>query len=487
MSNGREHTNLPSLSAELLCKLRPDVASPLPKVRQLYLSFYQAIEQGDLRFDTRLPSSRALAQQLDLGRNTVIHVYEQLVAEGLLSADGRRGTRVARQITRQQNNNVVKLHRSDRSRRIRSKASWDKDFSPGSPDTSLFPHAIWRKAEANAVRNAAGELGYRAQALDEAREAVARYLSMYRSLQVQPEQIVITSGTRQSLTLAASLFSDPGDTAWLECPGYSGAVDAFEQMGLNLQPCGVDEQGMVLPSMPYQPPRIIYLTPCFQYPFGIPLAAERRQALLALSRKFGTVLFEDDYDSEFRDDFQPRPSLASDANGAHVLNAGTFSKILFPAIRVGWLVVPEPIATDAYLSLKAIGGGNNTVAQRVVTELLNNGSISRHLRNARQVYRQRRALFISALEGCELLEPVHQLSGNLSLVLRLKQSVAIDVLEQAFDEHSLGVQALERLDWKIANPKRCKAIVIGLGNVDSLSIPAAVKRLEAALMIASLS
>jgi len=476
-----------SLTPELLDKLRPTTTHPLPKVRQLYLSFYQAIEQGELVFDTRLPSSRTLAQQLGLGRNTVIHVYEQLVSEGLLSSDGRRGTRVSRRIQKTATVHSGKLHQSQRSKRSRTSLSTFRKLAPGEPDTSLFPQSLWRKAEANAARKAGDKLGYQSQALPETREAIARYLSNYRSLAVEPEQIVITSGTRQSLILAASLFADTGDTAWLECPGYIGAADAFEQMGLKIMPCKVDQHGMVLPATSKPVPRIVYLTPCFQYPHGMPLAADRRQALLDLSRRHGTVLFEDDYDSEFRDDTQPRPSLAGDANGAHVLNAGTFSKLLFPAIRLGWVVVPKQIYNDAYIGLKAIGGGNNTIPQLVVTELLNNGSIARHLRHARQVYGQRRATLIDSLNGCTLLEPVDQVSGSLSLVLRLKQSVSIEVLENALRQQALGVQALERLDWSIRNPKRCKAIVVGLGNVSTLSIPATVKRLERAMKTAQSS
>lgn len=487
MSNDRSTARAISLTPEVLDKLRPDAATALPKVRQLYLNMYQSIEQGVIGFDLRLPSSRALAEQLGLGRNTVINVYEQLVAEGLLSTDGRRGTRVIRRIAQNSTKPSGQFHRSERSSGFQSRASKFQELSPGEPDTTLFPQSTWRKAEASAARKAANHLGYQAQALDEAREAIARYLSNYRSLQVDPQQIVVTSSTRQSLILAASLFTDRDDTGWLECPGYPGAVDAFNQMGLKLRPCALDEHGIVLPDKLGTLPRIIYLTPCFQYPLGMPLSAERRQTLLEFSRQHGTVLFEDDYDSEFRDDSQPRPSLASDANGAQVLNAGTFSKLVFPAIRVGWLVVPQPIAKDAYSVLKAIGGGNNTISQLVVTELLNNGSIARHLRHARQVYGQRRAALVDSLTDCKLLEPVDNVSGSLSLVLRLKNSVSIDVLECALEKQEIGAVALERLDWKIRNPTRCKAIVVGLGNVDTLSIPSSVKRLKTALKYSDLS
>jgi GntR family transcriptional regulator/MocR family aminotransferase len=472
-----------TLSAEALSELRLDNNSPLPKVRQLYLNLYRAIENGQLPFDTRLPSSRDLSLQLGLGRNTVISVYDQLVSEGMLSANGRLGTRVARQVTPRTTATNPGVTCSKRSRALTSRATQAADLAPGEPDTRLFPQAVWRKAQAVAARKAADHLGYRSQALTETREAIARYLANYRSLHVEPEQIVVTSGTRQSLNLAAALFTDPGDVALVECPGYNGGVDAFRQWGLTVRPARIDQGGMIIPAT--EPPNIVYTTPCFQYPFGMPLAADRRQSLLALARDYGTIIFEDDYDSEFRDDTQPRPSLASDADGATVLNAGTFSKLLFPAIRVGWLVVPPTVVNEAYLCLKALGGGNNTISQLVVSELLNNGSIARHLRHARQIYGQRRQALITSLSDSPHLEPIGQVSGSLSLVLTLTQSLSITALEQALAKQQLGAAPLERLNWQINKPSKCKSIVVGLGNVETLSIPQAVRRLNKALRAAA--
>ncbi len=488
MSNTRlPIADIPALSAELLESLRTRDASPLPKVRQLYLNLYGAIEGGQLPFDTRLPSSRDLASQLSLGRNTVIGVYEQLTSEGMLKTDGRRGTRVARKISPACGGREAPWPHSERASSNRLVQSTGSAFAPGEPDTHLFPHAVWRKAQSRAVESVADRLGYRSGGLPETREAIARYLLNYRSLSVDAEQIVITSGTRQSLALAAHLFADPGDSAWVECPGYLGAVDAFRQSGLLVTPCSVDTDGLVLPAANTAAPRLIYVTPCFQYPTGVPLATERRAALLKLSREQGCIVFEDDYDSEFRDDTQPRPALAADAAGARVLHAGTFSKLLFPAMRVGWLVVPHHAVEQAERCLRVIGGGCNTIAQAVVTELLDNGSIGRHLRQARHVYGQRRQVLIDTLRGCELFEPIDEVSGSLSLVLHLKDSVSLSALLLAFSDAQIGAQPLEYLDWRIARPTRCKAIVIGLGNVDTLAIPASAERLVKALASISTS
>ena len=469
------------ISEDLLMRLQPETGHALPKIRQLYLNLCAAIEHGHLPFDTRLPSTRQLASELNLGRNTVMGVYEQLTAEGLLSANGRRGTRVARQVVIQNKGPVPTSTLSLRSATPRSVSCVHRELAPGEPDTSLFSQIAWRRAQAKAARMDSQELGYRARATDKVRTSIARYLATYRSLVVDPDQIVVTASTRQSLAVAAMLFSDPGDVAWVESPGYLGAVDAFRQFGLEVTACGLDEEGLVIPNSPITLPRLIYLTPCFQYPMGMPLGATRRDQLLALSRESGCVLFEDDYDSEFRDDAQPRPALAADAAGACVLHAGTFSKILFPAVRVAWLVVPPDCVYNAHQCLRSIGGGNTGIAQAAVTELLDNGAIARHLRQARQIYGQRRRALIDGLAACKEIQAVHTVTGSLNLVLHLSSSVSLKAVMDALDSAGLGAQPLERMEWHKRQPARCRALVIGLGNVDSLALPRTLKRMTKAL------
>ena len=281
------------------------------------------------------------------------------------------------------------------------------------------------------------------------------------------------------------------DTAWIETPGYSGAVDAFRAQGLHLRACAVDAEGAVPPDAP--PPRLAYLTPCFQYPLGMPLSAARRETFLALSARHNTVLFEDDYDSEFRDDAQPRPALAAGAaeRGARVLHAGTFSKLVFPAARVAWLVVPEGYAGHAGRVLRALGGGHGTLAQGVVAELLDSGAISRHLQRARQVYAQRRRVLLGCVNGSKRLRSVG--GGGLSAVLSLGDAVPLTALEKALDAERVGAVPLEWFervapvrvapDGTAPEPGggRSTRLVIGLGNVDSLALPETVERLERAV------
>ena len=464
----------------------------LPKVRRLYRALYEAIAAGALPHGCRLPSSRELAARLGFGRNTVVTVYAQLTAEGLLSTDGRRGTRVVHRTRRAAGERAPRWALAARAERFARPPVRHRALAPGEPDPTLFPPDAWRRALGRAAALPAERLGYTAGSLPVLQEALTRHLATYRSLVVAPERIVVTSGTRQSLLLAATLFADAGDTVWVESPGYPGARDAFALQGLDVRPCPVDADGLVPPDE--EPPRLVYLTPCFQYPSGVALGATRAQRLLALSSEHGSVLFEDDYDSEFRDDSQPRPALAAASPAARVLHAGTFSKLMFPAVRVAWLVVPEAHVNAAHACLRALGGGNTNVAQAAVAELLDNGVVARHLQRARGLYARRRHALLDALARESPFEAPHRRGianggtndassgGSLSHVVALRSPVPIAALERALDAHALGAVPLERLDANgTSPPRRCRALVLGLGNVDTLAVPSTVGRLAAAV------
>lgn len=284
------------------------------------------------------------------------------------------------------------------------------------------------------------------------------------------------------------LYADSNDHAWVETPGYPGAVDAFRLMGLTLSPIPVDANGAYL-KLPTnrESPAIIYLTPCFQYPTGVALAPDRRHQILEFAEKQNAVIFEDDYDSEFRDASQARPALASARthDGAIVLHAGTFSKLIFPAVRIAWLVVPRSHVPHSQQCLKALGGGSNTLAQAAVAEILGNGSLARHLQRARHIYTQRRHALLEALDQVELLHPPQDTGGSLSLVVRLKKPISVKRLSVELEKRHLGVQFLEELAWEKPAVRKVQGLVLGLGNVSTLQIPETVRALEHALQTAS--
>lgn len=488
-------------------RLQPESPHELSKVRQLYLTLYQCISAGELPKGLQLPSTRALADQLSLGRNTVIAVYNQLHDEGLIEGDGRRGTRVLYSGNAHYQSQRVALHPSTLGKGLSKRSNQQPDrgrsliaLAPGMPDPDLFPQSDWRRAATKASRLATKELGYRDTPMPELQSAIARHLTVYRSLPVNPERIIVTSGTRQSLMLAASLYSDHAQSAWVESPGYRGAVDAFRLQGLRLHHLRVDEQGSHLPTMQIDdPPALIYLTPCFHYPSGAPLQVDTRRDILRFAANNNSVIFEDDYDSEFRDASQPRPALASQVQqlmasdnetaatqiNPIVLHAGTFSKLLFPAARVGWVVVPESHISAAHNCLRMLGGGHNSVAQATIAELLDNGSIAKHLARARPIYLQRRRTLLEALDASPLFAPLHDNGGSLSLVAPLTKPVNAKRLMQLLGEQLLGAQNFDDFLWDQKNRPKLHALVIGVGNVSTLGIPETIERLEKCVMEAA--
>jgi len=472
-----------TLSPELMHRLKPVTTSQLSKVRQLYLGLFSAIDTGELPIGSLLPPTRELAVSLGLGRNTVISVYGQLAEEGLLCSEGRRGTQVVYESTTRQTHQGTRWPTSRRSQMLTGAVAHGA-FTPGIPDASLFPQKAWRRALSRAAKLPVRNLDYAHRPLPALQKSLVRYLAMYRSLSVDAEQIIITAGTRQSLLLTATLFADADDTVWMESPGYAGAIDAFTQQGLKVQACPVDTEGL-MPALQDASPKIIYLTPCFQYPTGVTLSVKRRDRLLKLSMTTGTILFEDDYDSEFRDDSQPRPALASTGVSARVLHAGTFSKLIFPAVRVAWLVVPHANIADANHCLHALGGGSNTVAQAAVTELLDNGDVTKHLYRARSIYARRRRAVLELLTQSPWLLPGVDSSGSLSQVIPLKQALPLKKLELALTGQGIGARPLERFSRQKTTPGICRALVLGLGNVNLLTLTDSVEKLNRAIEEAS--
>lgn len=458
-----------------------DRRSPLPLSRQLYLTLYEAIVAGELANGWRLPAVRALASELGVARNVVLDAYARLAADALVHADGRRGTRIAHEVLPGDRPCARSAAPWPLSRRASTPVDGARalPLSPGEPDASLFPAAHWQRAMAQAARLPANELGYRSNVGERLQRAIARHLMVYRSMSVSPERIVITSGTRQSLALAAALYSDPGDAAWVESPGYPGAGEAWRTLGLTVSAMDVDEQGALERRLGR--PALIYLTPCFQYPTGATLSPERRAAFLERSARQGCVLFEDDYDSEFRDGRAAAPALAAHASsvdgGARVVHAGTFSKLLFPAARVAWMVVPAGHQERARSALRALGGGHGTIAQAAVAEVLERGQVDVHLERARAVYARRRRVWLEAVERVPGLR--HLGGGGLSATVGFDSAVPRDDLEFALQAAGIGAVPFERFGLDDPGASYTDSLVVGLGNVASLEVPRWVDTLAA--------
>lgn len=395
---------------------RLEKASGEPAYRQLYRLIQQAILSGRLPGGAKLPSSRALAQDLAIARNTVMHVYEQLAVEGYVDSSTGSGTYVADTTPDRivgggprahPHPDAPHPHRQRLSARGQqlidhagvSKRQWGA-FMPGVPDVSEFPSAVWNRLQSRIWRQPTPDLmtyapggGYRPL-----RRALADYLRVARSVNCTSEQIIITTGIHQSVDLAVRLLSDPGDSVWLEEPCYWGMRSLLQSSGLTLTPVPVDSEGMH-PTAPHLacPPRLIIATPSHQYPLGMVMSLARRRILLEYARQQRCWIIEDDYDSEFRFGSRPLASLQGLDDDGRVIYVGSFGKTLFPGLRVGYVVVPEYLAQHFATGVAELYREGQLMQQAVLAEFIQEGYLTSHIRRMRGLYAQRRTVLIEAI------------------------------------------------------------------------------------------
>ncbi|MGM9491761.1 PLP-dependent aminotransferase family protein [Ideonella sp. YS5] len=381
----------------------------------------EAVLQGVVAPGQRLPATRALAERLGVARNTLVAVYAQLAAEGFVVAGQGSGTYACRVTPEQVSarpaskaapapGRLTAPALSARGRRYQGHPLhrfWARQpFCPGGFDAELFPHALWNRLLAQPLRQAdaallaAGEPGG-APAL---REAIAQHVRTTRGVRCESRQVIVTDSTAQSLDLIARLLCDPGDAVWIENPCYWGASQALADLGLSLQAMDVDDDGMPVPPAPARGaprPRLAYLTPSHQFPTGAVMPLARRLDWLAHAREHGTLLVEDDYDSEYRYTGMPFPSLqgldSDTAGGQRVLYLGSFSKTMYPGIRVGFLVVPAGLASvfgDASADFYRDG---DQLVQQALARFIAEGHYGSHVRALRREYGARREALVQAL------------------------------------------------------------------------------------------
>lgn len=401
-----------TLSDFLLQRL--DRASGKPVNRQIYQVIREAILTHVLAVGLRLPSSRDLARELKLSRNTVTYAYDQLVAEGYLETRTGAGTFIADTVPDEIPqadedgtalfNSSSKLGLSARGARLVAgagayKLQWGA-FMPGVPDVTRFPSKTWSRLQNKYWHRARADLltyGHGSGYLP-LREAVAEYLRVARSVNCGAEQVLITTGIHQSIDLAAKLLADGGDRAWVEEPCYWGTPSVLKALDLKPVPIAVDGEGMRLrPSDLRQPPRFIFVTPSHQYPLGPVMSLSRRRMLLEYAAAHGAWIMEDDYDSEFRYNSRPLASLQGMDHQDRVLYLGSFSKTLFPGLRVGFLVVPQALAAPFATGLSELYRGGQLLTQAVLADFMSEGHFASHIRRMRLLYAERLQLLLQAI------------------------------------------------------------------------------------------
>jgi GntR family transcriptional regulator / MocR family aminotransferase len=393
-----------------------DRASSAPLHRQIYDQWRQGILTGRFRRAERVPSTRELCATLEVSRSTVTQAYDQLVAEGYLESSTGSGTFVCRELPDEllqpRRSHAPQAEKTPPIRLSRYGAGLNDDFSyppapPGfirftqwRPDLALFPLSIWRKMVMRRLRSAAPELfdysdesaGYGAL-----RDEIAAYVSRSRAVRCTPEQVTIVSGSAQGIDLCARLLLEHGSEVAIENPGYPGAHRIFAGCGARLRPARIDESGIVIRDLGRKA-RLVYVTPSHQFPTGAAMSLARRLELIEWSRRHNAVLIEDDYDSEYRYSGPPLPSLQGLATDVAVIYIGTFSKVMFPSLRIGYVIAPESLV-DRLRRAKWLADRHTPVPdQAALADFIAEGHLERHIRRMRRIYGERRDVLVESLD-----------------------------------------------------------------------------------------
>ncbi len=462
--------------------------------RQLYRIVQSGIGDGTLPAGLKLPPSRSLAGALGIARNTVVHVYEQLALEGYVRAGVGRGTFVADTGRRLREATLRRAPAATRRALLSRRGSQLVDeagaarqqwgaFTPGVPEVRQFPVQVWSRLQARMWRKSTPALLSYATGAGDAglRSAIAQHLRTARDVDCAPEQVVLTSGTQQSLRLVAQLLCDPGDAVWLEEPGYWGARSVFRAAGLKLVPVRVDDEGMAPDDAQWRAaPRAMFVTPSHQYPTGVLMSHGRRRALLDYAAARGVWVIEDDYDSEFRYRSRPLPALQSLDAMQRVIYLGTFSKTLFPSLRVAYLVLPGDLVEAFARGLNELYREGASMKQAVLSLFMSEGHYATHIRRMRALYAARHDALVAAIQrhfGNRL--PVIGGDAGLHLVLGLPASIDDHAAARRLDRAGVATRPLSL--YHLRQRTAAKGLVLGYGAVDELRIGAQFERLAAAL------
>ncbi|MBO0837280.1 MAG: PLP-dependent aminotransferase family protein [Actinobacteria bacterium] len=449
-----------------------DLSGTRPRAR-LESALRDAVRSGQLAAGTALPSSRNLARDLGVARNTVAQAYAQLVAEGWLSARHGSGTWVA-----QRAGQLAPARSQALSGAVARGPRYD--LLPGAPDLTAFPRAAWQAAARKALAAApAADLGYAdPRGLEVLRVALAEYLGRARGVRATPDHIVVCSGFTQGLELVCEVLHANGTRSLaVEAYSHPGHRSIAGKAGLRLTPLAVDDQGAAVSALRSQAGAVL-LTPAHQYPLGAALAPERRRQVADWAVQTGAVVIEDDYDGEFRFDRQAVGALQPLAP-EHVVYAGTASKSLAPGLRLGWLALPSGLLEPVVAAKNAAGRLSSSLDQLALAELIRSGGYDRQIRRARLAYRRRRDQLVSALAREVPEVGVTGIAAGLHAVIRLPVGVTEDDVISKAAARGLAVQGLaaDRAGDQDIGP----GLVIGYGTPPAHSFTMAVARLCAAL------
>lgn len=481
-----------------LAAIAIDRKSDIPVYRQLYNEFRQAILNGRFRSGQRLPATRELAKFFKVSRTTVLLSFENLLIEGYIKGRPGSGTFISDEIpehllqvsmkesyldksSKSKNNPRAKGYKlKEYLNSERQDYNMFKPFKPGVPDLNEFPFHIWKKLIANSIEDLSRDrFGYSSSAgYKPLRQAVADYIRISRGVKCEAEQVIITNGSQQGIDLAIRVLLKHGDNVGFEEPGYPGAADTLSAAGMNLIPMPMDEEGINFKKSKRKP-SLVYVTPSHQYPLGITMSLNRRLELLDYCSSTGAWILEDDYDSEYRYNGHPLSSLQGIDNNNSVIYMGTFSKVMFPGLRLGYLIVP-PHLIESFTAAKMLADRNSPIFEQAALEkFISEGHYGRHIRRMRVLYEKRKDVFYDYSEK-HLKEHIamHPAEAGLHTIGWLNKIEDDEEFSRFMFKNGIITPALSGYSIK----KRCKpGLVLGYAAYSEQQIKTAIKKIASLL------
>lgn len=456
---------------------------------QIYGQLRDSILDGHLRPAEALPSSRDLAVRLGVSRNTVSLAYDRLVAEGYLTARAGSGTFVSDLFGSQFGAEPSASPRPPGP--LRARPAWAGvslpadlsdtpafDFRVGVPDAQLFPYPTWRRLLTNQLRASVVGTGMPCEPAGHAglRAALARHLRARRAVEAEARDILVTAGVQQALDLIGRVLLDPGTCVAVEEPGYFAPWLVWRSHGAHVVGAPVDDEGLIVDALPPDA-RLVYVTPSHQFPTGAVLSMRRRLALLSWARRHDAAIVEDDYDSEYRYTDQPLEPLHSLDRSGRVLYVGSFSKVLLPTLRVGYLVHPASLRQALHAAKFVTDWHTNLPVQAALADFIDRALFARHISRTRRVYRHRHELVAAALAGplSGYLTGLPSAAGMHCAALA-PGATAADLREVLARARAAGVAVFEFSDVAITPPD-LSGIVLGYGPIAADRIPEGLHRL----------
>ncbi len=485
-------------SAEFIPALPPREAGTA-SYRWLAAALRSAILEGRLKPGARLPGTRRLAVRFGVSRGTVITAFDELAAQGYLTGEIGSGTFVNRVLP----DDLMQVKRPTPSvgsagRKLTPSASLSgyggrlvrlgssgprrpRAFRTNEPALDLFPARLWAQIAGRALRRGETIVATDGEPLGflPLREAIADYLGAARGVRCRGEQVAIVSGVQEALDVTTRLLVDPGDRVLLEEPGYDGAAHVFGAAGARIVSMRLDDEGMTLPSSRLGDVRLAYVTPAHQFPTGVAMSLPRRLALLEWARRAGCRILEDDYDSEFRYSGRPIPAMQGLDDGDTVIFVGSFSKVLFPSLRLGYVVLPDDLVSSFEAAKSVRNRYASLLEQVVLAEFIGAGHFGRHLRRMREIYAERSAMLVEAVQ--------RDLAGRLELArveagLQTTAWLPPDLSDEAVAAcaalHDLEVTAVSR--YCRTTPER-HGLQLGFAAIGIPEIRRGVRQLERVL------